>query len=90
MTDIQKLIAEARMPHCKDCDHFMRAMADALEAEHHRANTAATTGERILADALRYRAAIEQAEDHVTRHYLDLRIGQEVLDILTRVLKENT
>ena len=24
------LIAEARTPHCKDCDHFMRAMADAL------------------------------------------------------------
>lgn len=34
----------------------------------------------------RYRAAIEQAEDHVTRHYLDLRIGQEVLDILSGAL----
>lgn len=28
----EDLIAEARTPHCKDCDHFMRAMADALEA----------------------------------------------------------
>lgn len=32
MTDYTDLIAEARTPHCKDCDHFMRAMADALEA----------------------------------------------------------
>lgn len=31
------LIAEARTPHCKDCDHFMCAMADALEASEARA-----------------------------------------------------
>lgn len=44
----------------------------------------------LEADHVRILTAIEQAEDHVTRHYLDLRIGQEVLDILARALKENT
>lgn len=32
----------------------------------------------------RYKAALEEAEDYITRHYLDLNIGREVLDILSR------
>ena len=34
---VAELVAEARKPWCKDCDHFIVALADALEAEHKRA-----------------------------------------------------
>lgn len=32
MNGNQNLIEEARRPHCKECDHFVKALADALEA----------------------------------------------------------
>lgn len=67
-------------------------LADALETEHHRANTATTTGERILADALRYRTAIEDALKACPSlvHPDPARKVDQVVGILARALKENT
>ncbi|WP_217181571.1 hypothetical protein [Streptomyces sp. AC495_CC817] len=64
-------------------------LSDALEAEHERAETATATGERILADALRYRATIEEA---LRRAPGLLEAGHQKVDrmvgILARALNE--
>lgn len=68
----------------------------AAEAERDRyraeAESARKTGERILADALRYRAAIEGAVSYIDGHWLaPFRPGEtahELRAILTRALNE--
>lgn len=53
--DLDALIAEARRPWCKDCDHFISRLADVLESVYADSLTA-------QAEHARWQERAEQAE----------------------------
>lgn len=100
---VAELVAEARTPWCKDCDHFIVALADALTAVSAERDRLDESFDRDLpwrysevleqvktmrADRDRLHKAIESVEDFVTAHYLDTSMGEKVLGILRAALDQ--
>lgn len=67
----------------------LRAAADAIEAEHRRANSLAANRTAWIGEAFEAQkeadelwAVVEAAEDFVSAHYLDTQMGEKLLGIL--------